>query len=132
MNNNMNYDPMTGIPIQNNNQNIDNINNILTEPISNQTMQQNTSIAIDPIQQSNTIINEPINQQIEYINTNIPPHIAPTVEQNEQQFINTIQNTNTEKKEVKKDGANYIFVIILFIIIIASIYFLFPMLLKYI
>lgn len=56
----------------------------------------------------------------------------PTVEQDKQSFINNVQSLNQEKKEEKKDGINFVFIIILFIVILVAIYFLFPILLDYI
>ena len=56
----------------------------------------------------------------------------PTVEQNKQDFINNVQNMNQETNVQKKESINFIFIIILFVIILAAIYFLFPILLKYI
>jgi len=54
----------------------------------------------------------------------------PTVEQSKQEFINNTQTNSSVKKEEKKDGPNIAFIVILFVIIFASIFFLFPYLLK--
>ena len=51
---------------------------------------------------------------------------TPTVEQSKQDFIDTTQTMTTPKQEEKKDGPNITFIIILFVIILASILFLFP------
>lgn len=56
----------------------------------------------------------------------------PTVEQDTQAFINNVQSMNVEKKEEKKEGVNFVFIIVLFIIILSTILFLFPILLDYI
>ena len=55
----------------------------------------------------------------------------PTAGQSTQEFINNTQSMTSEKKEENKGKVNYAFVIILFIIILASIFFLFPYLLKH-
>lgn len=105
-NNNINFDPMTGQPIQNTN----------NQPNTNQQI----------INQSN--IEQQINQQ--QIQTQLQN--IPTVEQNHQQFINNVQTINQEKKEEPKEGINFVFIIVLFIIMLGAIYFLFPLLAKYI
>lgn len=103
MNNNINFNPMTGQPIQKNNE---------QPQITNQPLNQNS-----------------INQQVQIQNQ---LQSIPTVDQNKEQFIDNIQSANIEKKEEKKEGINLIFVIILFVIILVSIYFLFPLLAKYV
>jgi len=57
---------------------------------------------------------------------------APTVEQSKQQFINSIQTSSSNKKEDKDPKVNYVFIIILFALIFACMFFLFPFLQKYI
>lgn len=115
MNNNveMNFDPMTGEPI-NNNQN----NNI---------SQQNIPVILPETN------NEPIPQE-QLLDSNIQPiqpiQSIPTIEQSREQFINNTQNISETKKEEKKEGVNYIFIIVLFVIIFAAIFFLFPYLLE--
>lgn len=101
-NNQMNFDPMTGQPIN---------QNIATTPNQVQTTQ--------PVQQPANNIN--IQQQLQSI---------PTVEQTKQEFINNTQAENVVKKEEKQDGPNIVFIIILFVIIFAAIFFLFPYLMK--
>ena len=101
-NNQMNFDPMTGQPIN---------QNITTIPNQVQTTQ--------PVQQPANNIN--IQQQLQSI---------PTVEQTKQEFINNTQAENVVKKEEKQDGPNIVFIIILFVIIFAAIFFLFPYLMK--
>ena len=54
----------------------------------------------------------------------------PTVEQSKEQFIDNTQSISTEKKEEKSGSVNYVFIIILFVIIFAAIFFLFPILLE--
>ena len=54
----------------------------------------------------------------------------PTVEQTTQDFINNTQINSTVEKEEKKDSPNITFIVILFVIIFAAIFFLFPYLLK--
>lgn len=139
MNNNLNnidmkFDPITGQPIQNITQqpinstiqntqplvaNQTTVNNNITEPqqINQQPQEQNMHLEQNQINQDNIIQNQMLN--------------IPTVEQQHQDFINNIQFMNQEKKEEKKEGINLVFVIFLFIIILLSILFLFPILLKY-
>ncbi|MBQ9072492.1 MAG: hypothetical protein IJY25_04990 [Bacilli bacterium] len=124
-NNQMNFDPMTGQPINN-----------------NQVSQQN--IPIVGLEQSETVVqSQPqvtptvqpqVTQQPVQTNTVIqqPMQNVPTVEQSKQDFINNTQALTPEKKEEKKNGVNYTFIIILFIAIFVAIFFLFPLLLDYI
>ena len=104
MNNNMNFDPITGQPLNTNN----NIESNNLQRISN-TQELNHAPQIN------------IQQQFQSI---------PTVEQSKQEFINMTQTNISEKKEEKKDSPNIIFIIILFLIILAAILFVFPYLLK--
>lgn len=106
-NNQMNFDPMTGQPIN---------QNITTIPNQVQTTNSQTT---QSVQQPANNIN--IQQQLQSI---------PTVEQTKQEFINNTQAENVVKKEEKQDGPNIVFIIILFIIIFAAIFFLFPYLMK--
>ena len=106
-NNQMNFDPMTGQPIN---------QNITTIPNQVQTTNSQTT---QSVQQPANNIN--IQQQIQSI---------PTVEQTKQEFINNTQAENVVKKEEKQDGPNIVFIIILFVIIFAAIFFLFPYLMK--
>ena len=106
-NNQMNFDPMTGQPIN---------QNITTIPNQVQTTNSQTT---QSVQQPANNIN--IQQQLQSI---------PTVEQTKQEFINNTQAENVVKKEEKEDGPNIVFIIILFVIIFAAIFFLFPYLMK--
>lgn len=134
-NNKMNFDPMTGLPIsQTNNMNelqpnipvqnnIDNSNlqyqniPLPTQEVNTQTY-QNTLIDTETVNNPN----DNIQQQIQNI---------PTVEQSKTEFINNVNvSVNETKKEDKKDGPNITFIIILFAIIFASVFFLFPYLLE--
>ena len=56
----------------------------------------------------------------------------PTVEQDAQEFINKVQAQSQEKKDDKKDGINFVFIILLFAVILAIVIFLFPVLLNYV
>ena len=114
MNNNMNFDPMTGKPIQNNEQTITPANNEPTVSVEPQ---------IEPQINNQTVINNGAQIQNEL-------QSIPTVEQDKEAFINNVQTINQEKIEEKKDGVNFTFIIILFIIILGTIYFLFPILFK--
>ena len=119
MNNEIKFDPMTGQPINNT------VEPIQPKDIAKQEVEPNS--IIEP---QNTIEQQPINMQTQ-IQTELQN--IPTVDQNEQQFINNIQSINNkEKKEEKKEGINFTFIIIMFIIILLAIIFLFPILLDYI
>lgn len=54
----------------------------------------------------------------------------PTIDQNKQEFINNTQATNSNTKEEKKGSINMVFVIILFVVIFAAIFLLFPYIFK--
>lgn len=127
-NNQMRFDPMTGQPINNINTNTNmNNNSVPNQNIQNpQTYQQvNQNTIQQPTVNQQTFQNAMINEQVQM-------QSIPTVDQTKQEFINNTQNMNTEKKENKKEGVNYLFIIILFAIMFAAIFFLFPILLKYI
>lgn len=116
MNNNINFDPMTGKPLQNNTHSNTTIQQVNGEQISPQPNNINVQ-QIYPHQEIQTNV-----QQVNLQN-------VPTVEQNKQDFINNVQLMNQEKKEEKKEGINFVFIIVLFVVILISIYFLFPLLL---
>lgn len=121
-NNQMNFDPITGQPI---NQNTDNTNGA-TIPT-----QENTIQNANAIQEENANIPN-ITQTVgtTTINPQQTMQNIPTIEQSKQEFINNTQANSTATKEEKKDGPNIAFIVILFIIIFASIFFLFPYLFK--
>lgn len=159
MNNNMNFDPLTGQPLNNNNTlNNGNINQNQNIAMPNQYAQtQNTNVQAQ-VQNTNIQPQQPImNQNIELQNLNqaqynpVPPvptvednninnleniqnslNSIPTVDQSRTEFMNNTQTMNETKKEEKKSGINYGFVIALFIIVLVAIIFLFPLLMKYI
>ena len=54
----------------------------------------------------------------------------PTVEQSKQEFIQNTQTNNITNTEEKKASFNITYIVILFAIIFASIFFLFPYLIK--
>ena len=118
MNNQMNFDPITGQPINQNNNNIIPNNGIIN------TVEQNNV----PVQPENTLNQQPSETTV--INPQQVIQNIPTVEQTKQEFINNTQANSSAKKEDKKDGPNIAFIIFLFIIIFASIFFLFPYLQK--
>lgn len=137
-NNQMNFDPMTGQPI---NQNTNTVNNNVVPNLG----EQNDISQVTPTQQVPTI--EPVEniqavptvestQEVQpaginsTLNTQQQMQNIPTVEQSKQEFINNTQANNQIKKEEKKDGPNIVFIVILFIIIFAAIFFLFPYLLE--
>ena len=123
----------------NNNEN-NNLNNIGTN-IPNIPTNQQPTIMFDPM--TGQQISQPTNNT--QVGSEIPVQsidsaiqiqnelqAIPTVEQGSNAFINNVQSMNQEKKEEKKEGVNFVFIIILFIIILATILFLFPLLLDYI
>lgn len=118
MNNQMNFDPITGQPINQNN------NNIVPNNGTINTVEQNNI----PVQPENTLNQQSLETTV--INPQQIIQNIPTVEQSKQEFINNTQANSSTKQEDKKDGPNIAFIIILFIIIFASIFFLFPYLQK--
>lgn len=148
MNNNANFDPITGQPInQNNNipnvQTIDStVGQVMSEmPALESTVEQTMSVVqpsdttivqeipeLQPLDTSNEIIN--VDNSIQ---TNIQDELRniPTIEQDKQDFINNVQTANQEKKEEKKDKNNLLFIIIAAVVLLLAIYFLFPLLLNY-
>lgn len=114
-NNQINFDPMTGQPI---NQNLNNNNTVVpnqAQPVNVQPVAPVQPVpAVEPVQPIPVVDEQ---QQIQNI---------PTVEQSKQEFIDNTQANNTAKKEEKKDGPNIAFIVILFVIIFAAIFFLFP------
>ena len=118
MNNQMNFDPITGQPINQNN------NNIVPNNGAINTLEQNNI----PVQQENNLNQQPIETTV--VNPQQIMQNIPTVEQSKQEFINNTQANSSAKQEEKKDGPNIAFIIILFIIIFVAIFFLFPYLQK--
>ena len=128
MNNNAKFDPMTGEPIQNNNQMLSEqqIANQQVQPeiqINTQEHPNTNQITETPIIEPNNIDQAQIQNQLQSI---------PNVDQNKQVFIDNIQAMNSEKKEEKKEGSGIVPILILFAALLAIIYFLFPLLLNYI
>lgn len=143
INNQMNFDPTTGQPT---NQNINNstvsnqgqqinIQSLQTQPTP-QVQPVPTQIQTDATVQSVPTVElvQTIPTQISTVNNIVNPQqqmqTIPTIEQSKQDFINNVQTNNTINKEEKKDGPNITFIVILFVIIFAAIFFLFPYLLK--
>lgn len=120
MDNNQVTNKQNNIPVVNNTTTI-----TPTVPIANENKiatpvqpQQPPETVITPIQSNNVI-----QQQIQGV---------PTVEQSKEEFIDNTQALTPEKKEEKQNGVNYVFMVILFVIIFGAIFFLFPLLLKHI
>lgn len=122
--NDMNFDPMTGEPLHNNEQLVDtqSINTVDIQSENNTTQIQQTEMPT--AQQQNGQ-----NQQTETAIQDQLQNIA-TVEQSTDDFINKIQMQSQEIQEEKKETNKFTFLIILFIVLLGSIYFLFPLLLK--
>ena len=110
----MNFDPITGQPINQNN------NNIVPNSETINVQEQN-AVAV---QTENPLNHQTVDNQQQIIQN------IPTVDQSKQDFINNTQANSAAKKDEKKDGPNITFIIILFIIIFAAIFFLFPYLQK--
>lgn len=120
-NNQINFDPMTGQPINPNT----NTNNVVPNNGTTTPMQQN-NIPVQPVNTNN--LNPTIDPMA--VNVQQPMQNIPTVEQSKQEFIDNTQANSLDKKEDKKDSPNITFIIILFVIILAAIFFLFPYLQK--
>lgn len=126
-NSQMNFDPMTGQPINKNTNNSNMVpNNGMTIPIEQNSIQNSL-----PTQTEN-VNNINVTPSIEPSITNVQQSMQniATVEQSKQEFIENTQANSSAKKEEKKDGPNIAFIIILFVIIFAAIFFLFPYLQK--
>ena len=151
-NNGMNFDPQTGQPI-NNISNVpqfsnDNVNNLNNYNQANPTTQQvvNNAQNINPAPNQPVVNTDVVNTQQQPVNVSVnnqpnmgsqPVQVAggsnnisniPTIEQSNQSFVANTQAVSMEKTEEKKKGINYLFVIILFIIVLVSIFVLFPLL----
>lgn len=57
---------------------------------------------------------------------------VPIVDQSRDSFVQNTQQSSIEKQDEHKKGINYMLVIVLFIIILATIFFIFPLLRRYI
>lgn len=134
MNNNTNVNSIPENTVQNNNQQVPD-NKSVTQQVNQQLVEQ-TTIAQQPqdvqAPNQNTVSVQPVSNTNQEVQIQSQLQSIPTVEQNKQDFINNVQSMNTEKKEEKKEGINFIFIIILFVAILVAIYFLFPLLLDYI
>lgn len=125
-NNQVNFDPMTGQPINNNPVPSTPVNSVPNvQPVQPVPVPVEPPVA--PIE-SQPSIQQPTNNA--YINPQQQMEGIATVEQTKQEFIENIQANNVEKNEDKKDGPNITFIIILFVIILAAIFFLFPYLMN--
>ena len=135
-NNGMNFDPMTGQPLNNNG--VTGMNNVSTQnPQINNMAEQYTQNVQPTMPQPQPFVNNSLNEQNNSqvaINPapSSPANSVPTVEQNSESFINSTQAISSEKAPETKKGINYLLVIVLFLIIFAAILFAFPILKKYI
>lgn len=140
-NNGMNFDPNTGKPITQVPSNNEGNNAAAT----NNNIGSNGNVNVSPNIQPTSNINQPLNSvnniqqqnlnQIQNTQNTIANQVnqmqsIPTVDQDKQSFINNTQSISLEKKEEKKSGINYTFIVILFILIFVAIFFLFPFLQK--
>ena len=109
MDNEIKFDPLTGQPINK------------KEPTGQelQAMSENQNVV------SNNNNSETEKNQIDL-------QAIPNVNQSDEQFIKNVQATSKEKNDSSAEGINYAFIVILFIIIFASIFFLFPIINEYI
>lgn len=92
---------------------------ITGQPINNTSNQEDANLNTQNNETKNEANNEPVNMQ----------SIA-TVDQSNEQFINNVQSDAENKPTQKQEKTSYLFLIILFLIIFAAIFFLFPMLNK--
>ena len=132
-NNQMNFDPTTGKPINNNQAQNTPINTVPTIQPTVENVQPVQPIPVQVEPQVVTVEPQPTIQQPTnnaYINPQQQMQGIATVEQNKQEFIQNTQASNLVKKEEKKDGPNITFIIFLFVIILVAILFLFPYLMK--
>ena len=127
MNNYPKFDPMTGQPLQPNIQPV--VPNMVQPEVQN--IPTNVMEHVQPVIEPKIIENPSTTNEVQ-TNTQAQLENIPTVEQGKQEFINNAQAMNTEKKEEKKEGVNFWFVLIMFGVILAAIFFLFPFLLKYV
>ena len=97
---------------------------------NNVNTSQNNNAYISPSANinNNTYVQPDVNQAMQQQSNpaNVVMQATPTVEQSRQEFIDKTQSMNVEKKEEKKQGINYTFMIILFVIIFACVLFIFP------
>ena len=130
MNSEMRFDPQTGKPIAG----APNSSNLASATLNSQQQPvQPQSISVPPI---DTPTDQSIMQNNTEVNNNNMANIQqqmqsiPTVEQNRQEFMNNANANNKVKEESKESKPNITFIIILFVIILAAIFFLFPYLLN--
>ena len=149
-NNQVSFDPMTGQPINNTNSVANQLamqqpaQSVVQQSVTQQPVQPATQQPVQPTIQQNDQINVPNLNENPNATISVAPSIEqpqpiniqqqlsaiPTVDQNPQQFVNNTQATNVVKKEEKKEGPNIAFIVIIFVIIFAAIFFLFPYLLE--
>ena len=145
----MNFDPNTGEPIQNDNLINDNNvsipeNNTIVEnipiqpaPIKPEIMQP-TQLDPEPAQ---PVQPEPAPENVEtpqMVNTVSEEALSaqdsvkgiPTIEQNDQSFVANTQAISSEKKSDDKSRVNYALILILLGVVVAAIFFGFPLLQK--
>lgn len=103
------FDPMTGQPINTENNINKQSNNVEMTNEVKKNIHSNNSFVVQAQMQS-----------------------IATVEQNNEQFINNIQANNSENNDNLSSKKNLIFMIVLFIIVLVAIIFLFPYLSKFI
>lgn len=98
-------------------------------PIQNNNIMENQTHQVEQIEPEITNVANSINQEVQIQSQfqNIP-----TVGQNQEQFINNVQTMNQEKKDEKKDNMNPYILLVIAGIMAVAIYFLFPILSKYI
>lgn len=112
-NNKINFDPNTGQPIKKD------------EP----TGQKLQNAIINSSESNNSMQN-----QEQPNNTNVQNDLQSiaTIDQSNEKFINNAQTASQEKENSSDGKMNYAFIFILFAVIFAAIFFLFPLISKYI
>ena len=120
-----------------NTQNFDNLSNNnansmenMNAQVSQDTQVPNTQIPIAPIGPENVQMSEPPKEIVSNTLTEI--NNIPTVEQQEQEFIDNAQAISADKtvEEDNSNGINYKFVIVLFIAVLITVFFIFPFITK--
>ncbi len=103
------------------------INNGNVQPIVNPTIISGT-----PAGSPNNNVGMGMQNQVgQTPNTVNPMAGVPTVEQSQQDFIKSTQTISSDNSNDKSSGPNYILIAVIFAIIFAALFFVFPLLLNY-
>ena len=99
------------------------------DPITGQLInstnnQENTNLNTQNNETNNGAVNNETN------NGPVNMQSIATIDQSNEQFINNVQSNSEIQNKPKQEKTSYLFLIVLFLIIFAAIFFLFPMLNK--